>query len=326
MPHPEKPPIPDRDRRPRPSRPRHRASPANSARAAARSAIRAGQATGDGGTYPPAPRARGRPHAQRRPHRLGAPPLHRYARQHAAISRPDGPRALDRRRADGPHRHRHAAACSATRCASIWREGFPVLTTKKLHLRSIIVELLWFLRGDTNVQWLQERKVSIWDEWADENGDLGPVYGKQWRDWETADGRHIDQIAELIEQIKTNPASRRQIVSAWNPGELHAMALAPCHCLFQTLCRQRQAVAAALPALGRHLPRRAVQHRQLCAADAHARAAMRAGGRRVHLDRRRLPPLFEPSRAGARATGARARAAAAARNPAQAAVDRRLRV
>ncbi|GAA0323669.1 thymidylate synthase [Sphingomonas oligophenolica] len=113
-------------------------------------------------------------------------------------------------------------------------DGFPALTTKKLHLRSIIVELLWFLRGDTNIQWLRDRKVSIWDEWADEAGELGPVYGKQWRDWETADGRHIDQIAELIEQIKTQPASRRQIVSAWNPGDLHAMALAPCHCLFQT--------------------------------------------------------------------------------------------
>ena len=113
-------------------------------------------------------------------------------------------------------------------------EGFPVLTTKKLHLRSIIVELLWFLRGDTNVRWLQERKVSIWDEWADEAGELGPVYGKQWRHWQTADGKEIDQIAELIETIRTNPGSRRQIVSAWNPGELHAMALALCHCLFQT--------------------------------------------------------------------------------------------
>ncbi len=113
-------------------------------------------------------------------------------------------------------------------------KGFPVLTTKKLHLRSIIVELLWFLRGDTNVGWLRDRKVSIWDEWADENGDLGPVYGKQWRDWEASDGRHIDQIAELLETIRTSPASRRQIVTAWNPGELHAMALSPCHCLFQT--------------------------------------------------------------------------------------------
>jgi thymidylate synthase len=113
-------------------------------------------------------------------------------------------------------------------------DGFPLLTTKKLHLRSIIVELLWFLRGDTNVRWLQDRRVSIWNEWADENGDLGPVYGKQWRDWEAPDGRHIDQIAELIALIKRDPASRRQIVSAWNPGELAAMALAPCHCLFQT--------------------------------------------------------------------------------------------
>jgi len=112
--------------------------------------------------------------------------------------------------------------------------GFPLLTTKKLHIRSIIIELLWFLRGDTNVRWLQERKVSIWNEWADEAGDLGPVYGKQWRHWETADGKEIDQIAGLLDQIRNNPGSRRQIVSAWNPGELHAMALAPCHCLFQT--------------------------------------------------------------------------------------------
>jgi thymidylate synthase len=113
-------------------------------------------------------------------------------------------------------------------------DGFPVLTTKKLHLRSIFVELLWFLRGDTNVRWLQERGVSIWDEWADADGELGPVYGKQWRDWVAADGRHIDQIKGLIEEIRTNPGSRRQIVTAWNPGDLHAMALAPCHCLFQT--------------------------------------------------------------------------------------------
>lgn len=113
-------------------------------------------------------------------------------------------------------------------------EGFPLLTTKKLHVRSIFIELLWFLRGDTNARWLQERKVGIWDEWADEQGDLGPIYGKQWRDWETADGGHVDQIRELIALIRRDPASRRQIVTAWNPGELHAMALAPCHCLFQT--------------------------------------------------------------------------------------------
>lgn len=113
-------------------------------------------------------------------------------------------------------------------------QGFPLLTTKKLHLRSIIIELLWFLRGDTNVKWLRDRKVSIWNEWADANGDLGPVYGKQWRDWRGSDGVTVDQIALLVNQINTNPASRRQIVTAWNPGEIDRMALAPCHCLFQT--------------------------------------------------------------------------------------------
>jgi thymidylate synthase len=113
-------------------------------------------------------------------------------------------------------------------------KGFPLLTTKKLHVRSIFIELLWFLNGDTNIKWLKDNKVSIWDEWADENGDLGPVYGKQWRNWETADGRSVDQIKILVDQLKTNPASRRQIVTAWNPGELDRMALAPCHCLFQT--------------------------------------------------------------------------------------------
>jgi thymidylate synthase len=113
-------------------------------------------------------------------------------------------------------------------------QGFPLVTTKKLHLRSIVIELLWFLRGDTNVRWLQERKVSIWNEWARDDGDLGPVYGKQWRDWEAPDGRHIDQIEALIELIRRDPASRRQIVSAWNPADLPKMALAPCHCLFQT--------------------------------------------------------------------------------------------
>ena len=113
---------------------------------------------------------------------------------------------------------------SAVRGADAVRlaDGFPLLTTKKLHLRSIIVELLWFLRGDTNIAWLKERKVGIWDEWADDNGDLGPVYGKQWRDWQAADGRHIDQIAGLVEQIRTDPGSRRQIVTAWNPGNFPA--------------------------------------------------------------------------------------------------------
>jgi thymidylate synthase len=113
------------------------------------------------------------------------------------------------------------------------RAGFPLLTTKKLHTRSIIYELLWFLRGDTNVRYLQEHGVRIWNEWADEQGELGPVYGAQWRSWPAADGRRIDQISQVIEQIKTNPDSRRLIVSAWNVGELDKMALAPCHLLFQ---------------------------------------------------------------------------------------------
>lgn len=111
--------------------------------------------------------------------------------------------------------------------------GFPLLTTKKCHTRSIIHELLWFLKGDTNVQYLRDNKVSIWDEWADENGDLGPVYGKQWRAWETADGRTIDQIAGVIEQIKKNPDSRRHLVVAFNPGDVDKMALPPCHAFFQ---------------------------------------------------------------------------------------------
>ncbi|MBN9292460.1 MAG: thymidylate synthase [Flavobacteriia bacterium] len=112
-------------------------------------------------------------------------------------------------------------------------EGFPLVTTKKVHLRSIIVELLWFLQGDTNIKYLKDNKVSIWDEWADKNGDLGPVYGKQWRRWETADGRVIDQISKLIDQIKRNPDSRRLIVSAWNVADVDNMALPPCHTLFQ---------------------------------------------------------------------------------------------
>ena len=111
--------------------------------------------------------------------------------------------------------------------------GFPLLTTKKLHIRSIIHELLWFVSGDTNIRYLQENGVSIWDEWADENGDLGPVYGKQWRHWQNSDGREIDQLAELIGMIKTNPDSRRLMLTAWNPADVPQMALPPCHCLFQ---------------------------------------------------------------------------------------------
>ena len=113
------------------------------------------------------------------------------------------------------------------------KEGFPLLTTKKVHLKSIIHELLWFISGDTNISYLKENGVSIWDEWADENGDLGPVYGHQWRSWATADGRSIDQLSQVIRTIRENPDSRRMLVTAWNPGEVDSMALPPCHCLFQ---------------------------------------------------------------------------------------------
>ncbi len=112
-------------------------------------------------------------------------------------------------------------------------QGFPALTTKKLHLKSIIHELLWFLQGDTNIAYLKQNGVRIWDEWADANGDLGPVYGKQWRRWETPDGRLVDQISQLVHGLKHNPDSRRHIVTAWNPGDVDNMALPPCHCLFQ---------------------------------------------------------------------------------------------
>lgn len=113
------------------------------------------------------------------------------------------------------------------------QDGFPLVTTKKVHLKSIIHELLWFINGDTNIKYLKDNGVSIWDEWADENGDLGPVYGRQWRSWQTSDGTTIDQLSNVIDQIKNNPNSRRMIVSAWNPGDVDKMALPPCHCFFQ---------------------------------------------------------------------------------------------
>jgi len=119
-------------------------------------------------------------------------------------------------------------------------EGFPLVTTKKMHLRSIIYELLWFLRGDTNIKYLHEHGVTIWDEWADQDGELGPVYGRQWRNWPTADGRHIDQLTQVLHQLKSNPNSRRILVSAWNVGELDQMALLPCHALFQFYVADRR--------------------------------------------------------------------------------------
>ena len=119
-------------------------------------------------------------------------------------------------------------------------DGFPLLTTKKVHLRSIIHELLWFISGDTNIKYLHDNKVSIWDEWADENGDLGPVYGHQWRSWPTPDGGHIDQLANLMESLKKNPDSRRHIISAWNVAEVDKMALPPCHSMFQFYVAERR--------------------------------------------------------------------------------------
>ena len=123
---------------------------------------------------------------------------------------------------------------------------FPLLTTKKLHLKSIIYELLWFLRGDTNIKFLQDHGVKIWDEWADENGDLGDVYGKQWRSWLSPDGSKIDQISQVIESLQKNPASRRHIVSAWNPADVDKMALPPCHCLFQFFVRDQKYLSCQL--------------------------------------------------------------------------------
>ena len=146
-------------------------------------------------------------------------------------------------------------------------EGFPLVTTKKVHLKSIIHELIWFLQGDTNTKYLNANGVSIWDEWADENGDLGPVYGQQWRSWANPDGGSIDQIHEVVETLKTNPDSRRMIVTAWNPADIPEMALAPCHCLFQFYVAGRPTLLPALPAIRRRISGRPFQHRQLRAAD-----------------------------------------------------------
>jgi len=154
-------------------------------------------------------------------------------------------------------------------------DGFPLLTTKKLHLKSIIYELLWFLQGDTNVKYLQEHGVRIWNEWADENGELGPVYGHQWRSWPDYRGGTIDQIAQALDLIRHNPDSRRIIVSAWNVAEVPQMALPPCHCLFQFLCGRRTPLAPALSAQRRHLSRRAFQHCVLCSAAANDGTGLR---------------------------------------------------
>lgn len=158
-------------------------------------------------------------------------------------------------------------------------EGFPVLTTKRLHLRSIIHELLWFLRGDTNIAYLRENGVTIWDEWADADGNLGPVYGSQWRSWPAPDGRHIDQIAQVVDQIERNPDSRRLIVSAWNVAEIDRMALPPCHALFQFYVADGRLSCQLYQRSGRRLSGRSFQHRILCAAHDDDRAGDRARSR-----------------------------------------------
>ena len=182
--------------------------------------------------------------------------------------------------------------------------GFPMLTTKKLPLKAIVHELLWFLAGDTNIKYLKDNGVSIWDEWADANGDLGPVYGSQWRSWPAPDGRSIDQISNVIDMIKRNPDSRRLIVSAWNPADVDKMALPPCHCLFQFYVANGKLSCQLYQRSGRRVSRRALQHRVLCAADDDGGAGDRPEARRFRPHARRCAPLFEPSRAGAAATDA----------------------
>ena len=180
-------------------------------------------------------------------------------------------------------------------------EGFPLVTTKKVHLKSIILELLWFLRGDGNARWLQERGVTIWDEWAKPDGDLGPVYGVQWRSWPTPDGGHIDQIAEVVKQLKTNPDSRRIIVSAWNVAELSKMALMPCHAFFQFYVRATGKLSCQLYQRSADIflgvPFNIASYALLTHMLAQ-QCDLRRG--RLHLDRRRLPHLQQPPRAGAR--------------------------
>ncbi len=202
--------------------------------------------------------------------------------------------------------------------------GFPLLTTKKVHTRSIIHELLWFLRGETNVRSLQQAGVTIWDEWADPQGELGPIYGYQWRSWPAPDGQHIDQMANLVAEIRRNPDSRRLIVSAWNVGDIPRMKLPPCHAFFQfyvaggrlscQLYQRSCDIFLGVPfniasyALLTHLVAQQTRTRR----------------RRLHLGRRRLPPVRQPPRAGRGPAGARALPAAPARHPPQARLAVRL--
>ena len=186
-------------------------------------------------------------------------------------------------------------------------EGFPLVTTKKVHFRSVAHEPLWFLRGESNVRWLQEHGVTIWDEWADADGDLGPVYGVQVAEsWPTPDGGHIDQIANVVRLLREEPDSRRIVVSAWNVADLPRMALQPCHAFFQFHVSEGRLSCRLYQRSADVFPRSPLQHRELRAHDAPARAAVRPRGGRSRLDGRRLPCLRQPSRAGRQRTGARA--------------------
>ena len=190
-------------------------------------------------------------------------------------------------------------------------DGFPLVTTKKLHVKSIVHELLWFLQGSTNVRYLNEHGVTIWDEWADAQGELGPVYGRQWRSWPAPDGRHIDQIAQVVDGLKRDPDSRRHIVSAWNVGELDQMALSPCHCLFQFYvgegrlsCQLYQRSADVFLGVPFNIASYALLTLMMAQVTGFAPG-------RVHPQFRRRPSLSHPSRSGRRAAEAPAPRAAA---------------
>jgi len=177
-------------------------------------------------------------------------------------------------------------------------KGFPLVTTKKVHLKSIIHELLWFLAGDTNIAYLKAHGVSIWDEWADANGELGPVYGYQWRSWPAPDGRHIDQISQVLRQLRDTPDSQRMIVSAWNPALVDQMALPPCHALFQFYVADGKLLLPAVSAQRRYFSGRAVQYRQLRAAHADGGASVQSEARRIYPHLGRCPPIPQSFRAG----------------------------